>query len=187
MRIAQALGFLHKRFTQSCRFLATTILHLESRGIQIARKSQLSVVKVIHAATMDTTRRIKAQFPDLNFVKPMLVHDHPRYKAFGIDFSPNRREVLPKGHVKEPGRKAVLVDTVAERDVQVPLRDGLHVYADIYRPESSSQSPVPAVICWSPYGKPSISLDMTWNRTVVPKNWAPLSSGTGRSVRGLRS
>ena len=121
---------------------------------------------------MDTTQRIKSRFPDLNFVKPMLVQDHPRYQAFGIHFSPNRYEVLPKGHVKEVGRKAMLVDTVAQRDTAVPLRDGLHVYADIYRPESSSKAPVPVVICWSPYGKSSISLDMTWNRTGVSKNWA---------------
>ena len=121
---------------------------------------------------MNTTQRLKAQFSDLNFVKPMVVHDHPRYKSFDIQFKPNRRELLTKGHVKEPGRKAMLVDTVAERDTQIQLRDSIHIYGDIYRPESSMQSPVPAVICWSPYGKSSISLDMTWNRTGVPKNWA---------------
>lgn len=120
---------------------------------------------------MDTTQRIKSRFPDLDFVKPMRVHDHPRYQKFAIEFSPNRSKVLPKGHVKEPGRKAMLVDTIAESDVSIPLRDGLHVYADVYRPQISSEK-VPAVICWSPYGKSSISLDMTWNRTGVPKDWA---------------
>ena len=121
---------------------------------------------------MDTTQQIKSRFPDLNFVKPMPVHEHPRYQGYGVHFNPNRHEVLPKGHVKEPGKKKMLVDTVAERDTPVPLRDGLHVYADVYRPESSSETKVPAVICWSPYGKSSISLDMTWNRTGVPKDWA---------------
>lgn len=120
---------------------------------------------------MTTTQRLKDQFPDLEFVKPMGVHDHPRHQKFGIKFRPNQSKILPKGHVKEEGRKAILVDTIFERDTAVPLRDGLHTYADIFRPQDSSEK-VPAVICWSPYGKSSISLDMTWNRTAVPKNWA---------------
>lgn len=121
---------------------------------------------------MNTTQRLKAQCPDLNFVKPMQVHEHPRYQKFNVQFAPNRHEVLPKGHAKEPGRKQMLVDTVAERDTPVPMRDGAQVYADIYRPASPSDTTIPAVICWSPYGKSSISLDMTYNRTGVPKDWA---------------
>ena len=102
----------------------------------------------------------------------MLVPDDPQYQAFGIHFNPNRQEILPKGHVKEVERKAMLMDTEAERDTLVLLRDGPNVYADIYRPESFSRTPVPAVICCIPYGKSSISLDLTWNRSGVPKNWA---------------
>lgn len=120
---------------------------------------------------MDTTQKIKSRFPDLNFVKPMPVHGHPRYQKYDIHFSPSRRTVLPKGHAKEEGRKKILVDTVAELDTPVRLRDGLHVYADVYRPQSSNAGKVPAVICWSPYGKSSISLDMVWHRCGVPKDW----------------
>ncbi|KAJ5747334.1 uncharacterized protein N7511_009030 [Penicillium nucicola] len=119
---------------------------------------------------MTTTQNIKAQFPDLNFVKPIPVHAHPRYKPFNVKFDP-KSIFLPKGHAKENGRKQMLVDSVVDRDTAIPLRDGLHVYADIYRPASSDEAKVPAVICWSPYGKSSISIDIAWHRSGVPKDW----------------
>lgn len=117
-----------------------------------------------------TTQNIKSRFPDLNFVKPLPVEAHPRYKPFGVKFSPQHL-VLPKGHAKEPGRKQILVDCVLDRDTPIPLRDGLHVYADLYRPASSDEIKVPAVICWSPYGKSSISLDGIWHRSGAPRDW----------------
>ena len=120
---------------------------------------------------MTTTEKIKSRFPDLNFVKPLPVDKHPRYAKYGITFTPNQHLILPKGHAKEDGRKKMLVDCVVNRDTPVPLRDGLHVYADVYRPASSDEIKVPVVICWSPYGKSSISLDSIWHRSGVPKDW----------------
>lgn len=120
---------------------------------------------------MTTTENLKSRFPDLNFVKPLPVEKHPRYEKFGITFSPNKHTILRKGHVKEAGRKKILVDTIVNSDTPVKLRDGVHLYADIFRPASSDQDTVPAVICWSPYGKTSISLDMIWHRSGVPKDW----------------
>lgn len=120
---------------------------------------------------MDTTQKIKSRFPDLNFIKAVPVNQHPRYQRFGIKLNPNQHLILPKGHVKETGRKNILVDCVVERDTPITLRDGLHVYADIYRPKSSDETGVPAAICWSPYGKSTISLDMQFNRSGVPKDW----------------
>jgi predicted acyl esterase len=38
-----------------------------------------------------------------------------------------------------------------ERDVAVPMRDGIIIYTDIYRPEGTTN--VPAIVAWSPYGK----------------------------------
>lgn len=38
-----------------------------------------------------------------------------------------------------------------ERDVKVPMRDGVTLYTDIYRPEGADN--IPAIIPWSPYGK----------------------------------
>ncbi len=50
----------------------------------------------------------------------------------------------------EPGSE--VVDGIRiERDVAVPLRDGVTIYVDVYRPEGALD--VPAIIAWSPYGK----------------------------------
>jgi predicted acyl esterase len=38
-----------------------------------------------------------------------------------------------------------------ERDVAVPMRDGIILYTDIYRPEDAIK--IPAIVAWSPYGK----------------------------------
>ncbi|GKZ51977.1 hypothetical protein AbraIFM66951_008947, partial [Aspergillus brasiliensis] len=65
----------------------------------------------------------------------------------------------------------MLVECIVDRDAAIPLRDGLHVYADIYRPASSEDVQVPVVICWSPYGKSSINLDGIWHRSGVPRDW----------------
>lgn len=40
---------------------------------------------------------------------------------------------------------------VVERDVAVPLRDGVRLYADVFRPAEGG--PVPALLAWTPYGK----------------------------------
>ena len=121
---------------------------------------------------MDTTQKIKSRFPDLNFVKPLPVSKHPLYKDFGLELSPNKRTVLPKGHLKESGRRKILVDSVLEQDTPIPLRDGLKVYADVIRPQSSDQVKVPAAICWSPYGKGSAwrRIDNLPYRLGIPKD-----------------
>ena len=38
-----------------------------------------------------------------------------------------------------------------ERDVAVPMRDGIILYTDIYRPEGAIS--IPAIVAWGPYGK----------------------------------
>jgi predicted acyl esterase len=38
-----------------------------------------------------------------------------------------------------------------ERDVAVRMRDGVTIYTDIYRPDSETN--LPAIVAWSPYGK----------------------------------
>jgi predicted acyl esterase len=40
---------------------------------------------------------------------------------------------------------------VIEYDVTVPLRDGIEIYADLFRPEG--EGPVPVIVAWGPYGK----------------------------------
>jgi len=81
------------------------------------------------------------------------------YKQANSDFSTRWQEfnpstqVLQAGWVKAPGRRPLPEDIVFEKDCTVPLRDGLKMYADIFRPPSSEKMPVPAIIAWSPYGK----------------------------------
>lgn len=52
-----------------------------------------------------------------------------------------------------PGRE-VVDGMVLDRDVEVTLRDGVRIYADVYRPENQD-GPLPALIAFSPYGKHS--------------------------------
>jgi len=42
-------------------------------------------------------------------------------------------------------------DIVCERDLAIPMRDGVKLYADVFRPVSGAA--VPALLTWSPYGK----------------------------------
>ena len=52
----------------------------------------------------------------------------------------------------EPG--SIAEDGVlAERDVAVKMRDGITIYTDIYRPDTSNGPRVPVIVAWSPYGK----------------------------------
>ena len=119
-----------------------------------------------------TTQKIKEQFPDLKFVKSLPLSKHPLYKDFNIELTPNERIALPKGHLKEPGRKKILVDSILEKDAAIPMRDGVKVYADICRPQSSDATKVPAIICWSPYGKASAwrRIDNLPQRLGMPKD-----------------
>ena len=54
----------------------------------------------------------------------------------------------PKTQSIKPG---ILVD----RDMSVPMRDGVKLYVDVYRPDAGQK--VPALVAWSPYGKHSPS------------------------------
>jgi predicted acyl esterase len=52
---------------------------------------------------------------------------------------------------KPPSRKTVVVDgVIVDTNVPVRLRDGVTIYADVYRPEQGRAAPL---IAWGPYGK----------------------------------
>jgi predicted acyl esterase len=61
---------------------------------------------------------------------------------------------------------------IIERDVAVELRDGVTVYADLYRPEAATE-PVPALVAWGPYGKHTGTsrYDRYPNRAGVKDEW----------------
>jgi predicted acyl esterase len=69
------------------------------------------------------------------------------------DGSEASTKFLEAGWQKEPGRGAFRIDTVWEKEVQIPMRDGVKIRVDIFRPADSDANPVPALIAWSPYGK----------------------------------
>ncbi|CAG9951285.1 unnamed protein product [Clonostachys rosea f. rosea IK726] len=65
-------------------------------------------------------------------------------------FHPSIKE-LPKGHQRTPANRAFDVDTIFEKDIALPTRDGARIYADVFRPKTDDK--VPAILIWSPYGK----------------------------------
>ncbi|OBT91148.1 hypothetical protein VE02_00041 [Pseudogymnoascus sp. 03VT05] len=82
--------------------------------------------------------------------KPLLSPEqHPAFRYNG--FHPGNVNKLPKGHVKQPGFQAFPVDVTWEQDCAIPMRDGIKIYADVFRPTNGGK--VPAMIPYSPYGK----------------------------------
>jgi predicted acyl esterase len=67
-------------------------------------------------------------------------------------FGPSK-ETLPKGWQKAEGRRALDEDLILERDMRITLRDGVTIWADVFRPVTSDNQSVPAIFAWSPYGK----------------------------------
>ncbi|GES65607.1 alpha/beta-hydrolase [Aspergillus terreus] len=96
-----------------------------------------------------TEEKLRAQF-DVKYVKLTPPSEKPEYRYPG--FRPSTK-VLPRGHTREAGRRPFPADVLYERDVAVPMRDGITLYTDIFRPVDSDVNKLPAVIAWSPYGK----------------------------------
>jgi predicted acyl esterase len=61
--------------------------------------------------------------------------------------TPADRGASPPRYRREDGPDGVII----ERDVPVPVRGGITVYADVFRP--AAQCPAPVLVAWSPYGK----------------------------------
>ncbi|KAJ5775816.1 uncharacterized protein N7511_000827 [Penicillium nucicola] len=74
---------------------------------------------------------------------------HPGFRSKG--FHPGKVTSLPKGHVRQPGFQAFPVDVTWEQDCAIPMRDGIKIYADVFRPTNGGK--VPVIIPYSPYGK----------------------------------
>ena len=80
--------------------------------------------------------------------------------------APGRKRALPPTHsvVHERGLRI-------ERNLQVPMRDGVHIYIDIYRPESPQGARVPVLLGWSPYGKHNTADHLPWPQAGVAPGW----------------
>ena len=56
-----------------------------------------------------------------------------------------------------------------ERDVAVPMRDGIKLYADIIRPKTDAK--VPVILTYSPYGKHGLKKFLLSPQSGVPAGW----------------
>ncbi|KAJ9634169.1 hypothetical protein H2204_006500 [Knufia peltigerae] len=81
--------------------------------------------------------------------------------------------ILKAGHVKSEGRRPFGCDTAYDRDSAVPMRDGVKLCTDVFRPADSEINQVPAVLLWGPYGK-------TGNGLLHYENMGPHNCGVPR-------
>lgn len=66
-------------------------------------------------------------------------------------------------------------DMIFERDVAIPLRDGVTVYADVFRPRTEGQYPV--VLGYAPFGKhPHIDWDAAFPGADIPPGNSPYTA-----------
>lgn len=82
-------------------------------------------------------------------VSPTIPPEHEAASQ-STPFHPSVKE-LPAGFRKTQESAPFTVDTIFEKDVNVPMRDGKNIYCDIFRPKGKDQ--IPAILVWSPYGK----------------------------------
>jgi predicted acyl esterase len=67
--------------------------------------------------------------------------------------------VLPPGHKRTPYHKPIPCSIIIQKDFAVPMRDGVKLYCDIYRPGTIIESTptlkekVPIILVYAPYGK----------------------------------
>jgi uncharacterized protein len=94
--------------------------------------------------------RIQDLFQDVVITKILPAAEHPVYNYDG--FKPGR-QILEPGHKRAAGCRPFGVRTVYDRDQTITVRDGTRLYTDIFRPATSDEQPVPAILPWSPYGK----------------------------------
>jgi uncharacterized protein len=83
---------------------------------------------------------------------PALDAENSKYPGFA-----QGQTVLPAGYTAAPGRRAFSTETILDRDVAIKLRDGVTIYADVYRPSGSQR--VPAIVSYGPGGKRNKALN----------------------------
>ncbi|KAE8346115.1 hypothetical protein BDV24DRAFT_177006 [Aspergillus arachidicola] len=99
--------------------------------------------------------------------KPITSLNEPQARNSGLEPGVT---ILPRGFQKADGCRPLLVDTIWERDIIIPLRDGTQLRGDIFRPQHHTER-IPILLVWSPYGKTGtgmFSLDMIQGRDGIP-------------------
>jgi predicted acyl esterase len=78
--------------------------------------------------------------------------------------------VLRQGSVLRKGGSPLPCDIECSRDVAVPMRDGILIYVDIYRPTGDAE--VPAIVAWTPFSKAGgyHTLDLYPGRFDIPES-----------------
>jgi predicted acyl esterase len=69
-----------------------------------------------------------------------------------VETSPGTK-ILSSGNVQVEGHSPLHCDILVEEDVKIPMRDGITLYADVYRPLNSKPGTIPAIIAAGPFGK----------------------------------
>lgn len=87
---------------------------------------------------------------DQPVIVPAFPYDEDAEQGLFSRFEPGTR-TLPSGFQVAPCFRRTSVDIVMDKDVAVTLRDGVTIYADVFRPATADK--VPVLVAWSPYGK----------------------------------
>jgi hypothetical protein len=105
---------------------------------------------------------------DLGFQCIMRPGIHPKMSA-APDAPPRRPGTSPC----PPPEHAVRHEDglLIERNIAVPLRDGIRILVDVYRPDGAAgKRDLPVLVGWSPYGKHNLS-DRLWPAAEVKEGW----------------
>lgn len=92
---------------------------------------------------------------------------YPLIMRRGVDphSAPNKPPLPSTDFVSRTERGLII-----ERNCRIPLRDGVEIFADIYRPDSASHD-VPVLLAWGPYGKHALTNKVFWPRSGVDPEW----------------
>ncbi|KAF4452213.1 putative acyl esterase [Fusarium austroafricanum] len=122
--------------------------------------------------------------PELPLTVPIEPISPPKVGHGGyVGLNPHS-EVLPAGwKFDNPQAKPIPSDILVEHDVAFKMRDGVTLYADVYRPPHTDE-PAPAIICWSPFGKKfngimSLELMVPWNLGIPSETLSGLEKFEG--------
>ena len=124
---------------------------------------------------MSSTTSLPVIQENQNGVEPASVPSLEIITRPGVDpvNVPGRPPLLPLKHCVEAmtvmGPAGLAVDLVVERYAPIPMRDGIRIYADIYRP-AGQDAPVPLLLAWGPYGKHRQSSRL-WPGADVEEGW----------------
>ncbi|MCB5426424.1 CocE/NonD family hydrolase [Altererythrobacter sp. CC-YST694] len=85
----------------------------------------------------------------------------------GVDpFSATHKPPLPPAEYGRHVEKGLVI----ERNCVIPLRDGVEIFCDLYRPEGAERD-LPILLAWGPYGKHGLSNNVFWPRSGVNPEW----------------